>query len=282
MRFPLLLPLCAVCVCAVDPVVDQAIRELAVEYAYAKLGTGFHAQRGAMASVCSTLHLNATDSPYCARPTKQAPNSAQHATPLNASGSNLGAVVFYVAPTVGDDNAVGSRSHPFRTVQRAQQAARVHPGSSATVYLATGRYELVEPLTLSSADSGTTFAVWPGHAEGSAVLSGGMELELHWETAHLNGLQVLTAKLPSEAAHILTAGLRTLLVDGRQQVRARWPNANPEKEFFPDGYATGAWGGWADLGKVTRVNVTTPIRTKVAQCICAASCTYSPELLAFI
>jgi len=92
-----------------------------------------------------------------------------------------------------------------------------------------------------------------------------MELQLQWETVQLNGMKVLAAKLSAEAVKQLPEnGVRSLLVDGRRQVRARWPNANPEKDFFPVGYATGAWGGWADLGNISQLNLTTPMRTKDA------------------
>lgn len=72
------------------------------------------------------------------------------------------------------------------------------------------------------------------------MLSGGTKLTaLHWQPAgstHHPG--VLVAQLPSTVSAV-----PELFVNGSRQVLARYPNANPEKQYFPTGYGNCTWSG---------------------------------------
>ena len=87
---------------------------------------------------------------------------------------------------------------------------------------------------------------------------------LRWEAAKIGTTDVVKTKLsPAVAAALAKAGgMQSLFVDGRRQVLARWPNGNPEKDLFPSGYATGAWGPFRDMGTGTHTSLATPIRVK--------------------
>ena len=129
----------------------------------------------------------------------------------------------YVA-VAGDDGRSGDREHPFRTVARAQRAARELRARGVTrpltVWLHEGVYELPATLEFEAADSGTesaptTFAAVPG---AHVVLSGGRRLR-GWREVR-PGLWQVT--LPDVAAGRWF--FRHLSVDGRRARRARWPD----------------------------------------------------------
>lgn len=83
---------------------------------------------------------------------------------------------FHVSPA-GDDRAAGDARHPFRTLQRAQQAVRGANGSGdVIVFLADGVYALDKPLQFTRADGGQgDFDVtWTAEPGAHPVLSGGI------------------------------------------------------------------------------------------------------------
>jgi parallel beta-helix repeat protein len=77
---------------------------------------------------------------------------------------------YYVA-TNGNDNADGSESSPFATLQRAQLA--MEQSSIKVTRINAGTYFLTSPLTLTSLDQGETWEAVPG---ATVVLSGGEAL----------------------------------------------------------------------------------------------------------
>ncbi len=84
------------------------------------------------------------------------------------------AVVLHVAPS-GSDSAQGDTAHPFRTLERAQQAVReVNAEHSVAVRLATGIYRLTQPLIFSAADGGRNghHVDWAAEPGAVPVISG--------------------------------------------------------------------------------------------------------------
>ena len=129
----------------------------------------------------------------------------------------------HVSPT-GDDAQVGDRRAPFRSVARAQRAARDRRAAGfsgpLTVWLHEGVYELTAPLVFTAADAGgagspTTYAALPGE---DVVLSGGQRLH-GWRQVSPGLWQV---QLPEVAAGRWF--FRHLTVDGQRAQRARWPD----------------------------------------------------------
>ena len=127
---------------------------------------------------------------------------------------------FYVSPG-GDDRNPGSTARPFRTLERARQAVRAAAKSAPVhVYLRRGKYRLAEPLVFGPEDSGDDGApvIWSALPGEQLTIVGSRKLDLKW-SAYRDG--ILKASVP--------AGLDfgQLFVDGKRQIRARFPNYDP-------------------------------------------------------
>lgn len=88
------------------------------------------------------------------------------------------AVVIGVAPN-GNDAAAGTPEHPFRTLQRAQEAVRsVNTDGDVTVELADGVYPLSETLVFRQVDGGRNGhkVVWTARLHAHPVLSGAIRI----------------------------------------------------------------------------------------------------------
>jgi hypothetical protein len=149
----------------------------------------------------------------------------------------------FVSPN-GVDTNVGSKARPLKTFAAAQRAAgKVKSKMSVTIWFRAGVYYLPETVVLTTEDSGTklnpvTYSAFPGE---EAVISGGVRLSLTW-TPYRDG--IMMARVP--------AGLKTdqLFLDGKRQILARYPNYDPNSEYF-DGWAADAFSKeraarWAD------------------------------------
>jgi len=140
----------------------------------------------------------------------------------------LRAAVFYVA-TDGSDGNPGSMEKPFASLEQARDAVRQVRGENVeriTVFLRGGVYYLTKPLVFMPADSGDndTTIEYRAWADEEVTISGGSELDLDWQPYKDN---VLSAKVPAQIEKI-----DQLLVDGRRQHPARYPNYDPEAKFF--------------------------------------------------
>ena len=187
---------------------------------------------GALARALSTP--NCTIAP----PATQAKSKQHAATPPTAG------LAFYVAPD-GSDAAAGTAAAPFATPARAARAIRaaravagVRPAAlPATVCLRGGTYRfLAGPLVLGPDDSHTTWsgacAGGDGDKDGDPVIFSG--------AARITpmGWRPVTATDTGPAAGTFVANLSwggggrppfaQLLADGRRQIRARFPNGDPE------------------------------------------------------
>jgi hypothetical protein len=130
---------------------------------------------------------------------------------------------FYVSPS-GNDQNPGTRSEPFSTIQRAQEAVRAElarevPGD-ITVWLADGTYFISSPLRFGVNDSGKgkNLVSYKALKGARPVISGGAEIT-GWQHRG-NGIWV--AEVPQELA---VPGFRELFIDGERATRARHPNS---------------------------------------------------------
>ena len=125
---------------------------------------------------------------------------------------------FYVSPR-GNDNHDGSAASPFATLPRAQRAIREKKSGSVPikVVLLEGTYYLDTPLTFGPEDSGaeTTPVVYAAEPGRRVTLSGGRRLTCQW-VQYKNG--IMMAKVPKGL------DFTQLFVDGKRQIRARYPN----------------------------------------------------------
>lgn len=170
-------------------------------------------------------------------------NAAARAAALVAAVPTAPSTVFYVS-TSGSDSNPGSLALPFATLTHAAAAVRALgprvPGSTA-VFVRAGTYYLgATPLVLSEADSNVSWAAYPGDAPSPVVLSGAVHLgALSWQPwgGGVPGIQVATVNVTrADGRRFIAAPGRagppplvaSLFVDGVRQVRARYPNGNPQ------------------------------------------------------
>jgi predicted esterase/lysophospholipase L1-like esterase len=151
----------------------------------------------------------------------------------------------YVAPT-GNDANPGTRSTPFQSLAAARDAARRLAGKEpVTVTVADGVYYLPETLAFIPADSGSEKnpAIYQALNEGKAIISGGLKLDLKWESQANGTFKALTP-----------AGLSIdqLFIDGQRQRMARYPNFDPNKPtaayqgYSADAFSKERAAKWAD------------------------------------
>ncbi|MBK1827647.1 PDZ domain-containing protein [Haloferula rosea] len=138
------------------------------------------------------------------------------------------ALEIHVSPD-GDDTNPGSPERPVAGLHRAQEILRSSDqrGSEPIdIILDEGIHYLGKPLLLEAADSGSKDApVTLRAANGkTAVLSGGADLgNLDWK---IHQGQILMAKVPEGTA------IDILYVNGKTMPMARYPNFDPEAQYF--------------------------------------------------
>lgn len=130
------------------------------------------------------------------------------------------ATAFYVSPS-GNDRNPGTEARPFASIHRAQEAVRaLSRRTPVSVWLREGTHYLAAPLTFTPSDSGSpgnpvTYAAYPGE---SVLLSGGRRLNCAWMPFR-NG--IMKTSVPRDAV------FSQLFVNGKRQIRARYPNYDP-------------------------------------------------------
>jgi hypothetical protein len=238
---------------AVDAPVDCAMRSLQLEWALFLLP-----ERAPLLDVFDALRLDIDCN--VTRPTAltSEPKHPYYTAPASRGGGSgalsllrtlaPAAGAIYADPVGGSDaTGTGSVSSPFRTIERALAASRSAGGGGAIV-LRAGTFFLPAPIVLSYPDSGLTISAYPREAP---VLSGGAALPtLAWSSLGpvpgvTQNATIWVADL-SAAANISIpfASLFSPSAGGsaggasswRRAVRARFPNADPERDLVPDGY----------------------------------------------
>lgn len=145
----------------------------------------------------------------------------------------------YVAPN-GDDSNPGTEMKPFATLEQARNAVREFKKSvpkPITIFVRGGTYYLSEPLVFGPEDTGTdmqpiTYTAYPGE---KPTISGGVKLDARWEP-YKDGIM----KSPVPAG----IDFDQLFINGKRQMRARFPNFNPQKPLMNEsGYINATGGG---------------------------------------
>lgn len=146
---------------------------------------------------------------------------------------------YFVSPA-GNDQNPGTLKKPFATLPRAQQAVRQKKGA---VFLRAGTYYLPEPLVLTAQDSGTKAApvIFQNYRNEKPVISGGVKLaNLAWRP-YTNG--IFQTQVPDDLQ------TEEIFVNGGRQILARYPNFDPQAQYF-DGFAANVISSrsarWAD------------------------------------
>ena len=140
--------------------------------------------------------------------------------------------------TKGSDRNPGTKERPFASLARARDEIRALrkssglPEGGVTVWLGEGTYYLGEPLVFGPEDSGTAERpiVYRGIAGQKPTISGGLRIAGTWQPFRDD---IVVCSLEEVKASRLS--FNQLFVNGKRQVRARYPNgdsASPSKEGY--------------------------------------------------
>jgi hypothetical protein len=170
-------------------------------------------------------------------------NSLGAYEPLPTMDTNTASPTFYVAVS-GSDSAPGTLNAPFATLRRAQAATRAASCTAAApcyVMVRGGKYYLGDAggtLALGPADSNVVYSSYPGEI---ATLSGATRLKnLSWVPySKVPGAFMAKVGIRDPRAEAWRAAhdkgragppplVGDLFVNGVRQVRARYPNGNPQ------------------------------------------------------
>ncbi len=148
-------------------------------------------------------------------------------TMLSSVPVRAGEKEFFVSPRGSDDHA-GSLNQPFRTLERARDAARAlhregKPTVPVTIYLREGTYTLAAPLTLLPEDGGSAAcpAAYRAYRNEHPILSGG-RLVIGWKESQHEGRRIWSVSLPEVRSG--QSFFHQLWVDGTRRTMARHPN----------------------------------------------------------
>lgn len=123
----------------------------------------------------------------------------------------------------GKDSNKGTMKRPFRTIEKALEAARKEKGE-ITLYLREGVYRLSAPLTLTASDGNSekklTLTSFPNE---KATISGGVLLNLDWQPYERG---IWQAKVNQDVE------IDMLLVNGEIRHMARYPNYDEQAVRF--------------------------------------------------
>lgn len=208
---------------------DCKMRELSLRYAQQ-----LFPRRGAFTEVSDALQLDT----LCKHTHETTVSQGHTPTPTHrAVGVPQGPIspsaVVADAATGSDKTGDGSYAKPYKTIGKAVSAAKGKPGTQVVL---NGTFYVGDTVELTSEHSGLTITSLQGE---EAVISGGVPLTLDWrrKSPKVNGAFV--ADLPASAPNFTS-----LFVDGRREIRARWPNGDPETTVLHTSPS-----GWVDQGK---------------------------------
>lgn len=144
--------------------------------------------------------------------------------------ASLPAVEIHVA-IHGDDQGAGTREQPYATIARARDSVRERKGRGiptepVDIIIHGGSYFLSEPIILTPQDSGTMQApvVYRAAVGEEVVLSGGRRIGGPWTRDEGS---LWRTDLDASGSGPWTA-FRQLFVDGRREIRARFPNVDAQ------------------------------------------------------
>lgn len=139
------------------------------------------------------------------------------------SAALLQAQTAFFVSADGKDSNKGTMKRPFRTIEKALEAARSEKGE-ITLYLREGVYRLSAPLILTASDGNSekklTLTSFPNE---KATISGGVLLNLDWQPYERG---IWQAKVNQDVE------IDMLLVNGEIRHMARYPNYDEQAVRF--------------------------------------------------
>ena len=146
---------------------------------------------------------------------------------------------FFVATDGLDDN-LGTFERPFATMNQAKLAVnqkRRNSNGSISVIVRGGTYYLEQPLVFNASDSGMpetaiTYKTYPGE---QVTISGGRKLDCKWKP-YRDGIWMCEMPEVKEGKLDFTQ----LFINGKRQIRARYPNYDGSDPKHFSGYIQAA------------------------------------------
>ena len=218
----------------VPPSFDCAIRKAAYDY-----GKTLLPSRGGFQSLFDALQLGSCPSHVAGKRPALLDSWSPPEDPLPTNQPVL----------VVDPHHTGSLSDTHRTVHEAIAASRalrrerrLRAGAPVTVALRGGVHHLGTTLELGAMDSGLTLRSFPGEP---AILSGGTPLgPLNWKPSSVckGGAAGCWAATVADGP----AEMRGLRLNNARQIRARYPNFDPERDRVINGsyMVHDGYSGW--------------------------------------
>ena len=123
----------------------------------------------------------------------------------------------------------------------------MRPGAKITIAVRSGTFHLSSTLLLTAEDSGLTIRPHPGNAADPAVLSAGRPLEIvAWKPSVSPRCPASSGCLEADLSGQGIGSIPGLRLDGARQVRARFPNFDPEIDRVIDGHylVHDGYAGW--------------------------------------
>lgn len=139
------------------------------------------------------------------------------------SAALLQAQTAFFVSADGKDSNKGTMKRPFRTIEKALEAARKEKGE-ITLYLREGVYRLSAPLTLTASDGNSEKKLTlTSFRNEKATISGGVLLNLDWQPYERG---IWQAKVNQDVK------IDMLLVNGEIRHMARYPNYDEQAVRF--------------------------------------------------
>ncbi len=150
---------------------------------------------------------------------------------------------FYISPQ-GSDLYPGTESKPFKTLERAREAVRIHlkekPGKTVVVNIKGGNYYVEKPIVFTAEDSGTENApvIYKAPEGEEPVFTGSVQLKKWAPLDNVSKLSMFPPEIQSRlfVTDLVLDGVTDfgdpveigkrpeLFCNGQVQALARWPN----------------------------------------------------------
>jgi len=142
-----------------------------------------------------------------------------------------GAPEFFVAPN-GNDSSPGTISQPFKTLTKAQRAARATSQDGVKVFVRAGEYDLASTLTFTNQDSGSASKpmMWVNYPGEQPIVRGS------WKASSLTQVSGNVYNVPLAGTPAANANLRFIYYNGIRILPARYPDHKPLNYSLADPY----------------------------------------------
>src|SRR5215217_448482 len=123
----------------------------------------------------------------------------------------------------GNDRNNGSLAKPFKSINRALEAAGEIADADVNIAIRGGKYYLDTTILIRSAETTVRSLRISSYAKENVFISAGRKLQLNWTVA---GKGLFKARVPANIS------FERLYINGVLQQMARYPNYDPKARIF--------------------------------------------------